>query len=159
MPAAATRPPSYGTTPAELEELEWLWRAPAASPRAGRAVVQGLARVAFGGPVLAAAWIAVLAVALAGTPAAQNVTPPLWVDVVLFGFFIALAGAAVAARRAPLWGFVGSTVAGALGTVLGVACRATEHHTGGWWIYETASFAALAALSLVGLARNIKTST
>jgi hypothetical protein len=116
-------------------------------------------RTALGGRVLVVAWVTVLTVALAAAPAAEGVTPPLWTDVVLFGFFLALAGAATAATRAPLWAFGASAVAGALGTVLGVACRATEHHTGAWWIYETASFAGLAALSLAGLATRFRTST
>jgi hypothetical protein len=158
VPTTATRPPAP-TLSRELDELERLWSAPAAAPRARRSPVRVLVPVVLGGRLLAAAWIAVLVVALAAAPAAENVTPPLWTDVVLFAFFGALAGAAAAARRAPLWGFAGSALAGALGTVLGVACRATEHHTGGWWIYETAGFGALAALSLAGLARRLKAST
>jgi hypothetical protein len=159
VPETLTRTGAPATRVVDLDELELLWSAPAAEPSAPRSIARAAARVALGGHALAGAWIAVLAVALAGTPAAEEVTPPIWTDVVLFGFLLALAGAGAAGRHAPRVGFAASAVAGALGTVLGVACRATEHHTGGWWVYETAAFGALAALSLAGLARRLKPST
>ena len=34
----------------------------------------------------------------------------------------------------------------------GIACRATEHHAGSWWIVETGAFAALAVASVACLA-------
>jgi hypothetical protein len=157
VPATATR--AETSAPASVEELERLWRTPAATARARRTRRGRLVRTALGGRVLVGAWVAVVVVALAAAPAAENVTPPLWTDVVLFGFFLALAGAAASAARAPRSAFAASATAGALGTVLGIACRATEHHAGAWWIYETASFAGLAALSLAGLATRFRTST
>ena len=49
-----------------------------------------------------------------------------------------------------------ATLAGPLGIVLAVNCRAAEHHLGNWWLAELGAALALAGLAAVGLAQRLR---
>jgi hypothetical protein len=135
----------------ELRELEELWAAPAA--RGSRTpVVSSLSPWLVRALVLS--WAAVLVVVLGLAPAANpEAATPLWADLTLTAWSVALLTGAILGRmgygRA---GLAGSGISAGCGVVLGYACRATEHHVGSWWLFETAAFAGLALLSIACLA-------
>ena len=93
--------------------------------------------------------------AAAPLPSNEAEEPLLWLDVVLLGGFIAVVVgfAAGLARllKARLLMCV-SLVAGSLGILMGIGCGETGHHDGGWWMYETASFALVTALTAAAIA-------
>lgn len=129
--------------PVGADELEALWRLPAAAkPR--RLYKRLLTALVFGWPV-------VLVFLFAAAPAA-DAAAPLWADALGGAFFLALVAAPLLGMSFGGVGLGASAVAGAIGIALGVACRATEHHAGSWWMVETGAFAALTALSLACLA-------
>jgi hypothetical protein len=146
----------------EIQRLEELWRTPAAEPKRPRSPrLTAATAYSWLWPALVAAWIGVLVAIFLAPAGNAEVAIPLWVDVALWAWWLTLMAAAGLAltphRNAAL---AGSALAGGIGTVLGYACKATGHHTGGWWIVETAAFAALTALSVAALlARRRATST
>jgi hypothetical protein len=131
----------------ELAALEALWEAPPAqrdAPR--RRNLDGIRRP------LGFAWGAVLlSLFLAPAPEQQPVIP--WWSWVLFGVFtFAVVGMFTVFAVGGLGSSLGaSLVAGALGVALGLGCLATEHHPGGWAIYELGAFSALTLASAAGL--------
>ncbi len=148
------REPAHPAADAALvEELEELWEASpgraADSRRArGNAVYDVLAKsVAWGWPaVLAAIFV------LAPAPAPQQ-TYAGWV----VGASIAILLGPIVAGLLALNGWTSSALSlsaalGGLGIAVGIACRATAHHSGSWWMAETTMFAALTALSVACLA-------
>jgi hypothetical protein len=135
----------------EVESLEALWRRPSAEARR-QPPRRSLARHL--NAVLVAGWAVVLAGVLLFAPASNpEAATPLWTDLALGVWFAALVAAGgfafMGLGRAAL---VGSAVAAGCGVALGISCRATEHHSGSWWLVETAAFAGLLALSLGALA-------
>jgi peptidoglycan/LPS O-acetylase OafA/YrhL len=148
MSTTLDRPPPEA---AGVRELEELWLAPAVEParHARRDDVYPWLRRA-----VVAGWaiflVAVIALAPAGDPSAAV---PIWAELTLTAFWGSLVCAA-------MLGWLGrggaalatSAAAGAFGVVVGYACRATEHHTGGWWLVEAGACAGLALLSLGALA-------
>ena len=131
------------------DDLERVWRLPTVSPRRLHARLRPPSLLV----VLPVAWIAViLLLSFAPAASAEAGPVPLWVDVVVSGFWLSLMGAgALAAGRMVRPALVASAIAGGLGTVLGYACQATGHHTDSWWLVETVAFAALTVLSLLAL--------
>lgn len=133
-----------------VDLTERLWEAPPYRPalaRATAALAPWLPRA------LALAWLATMVVLLGFEPTPSEVTPPLWADLVVTVFFLALATSAFAALtrhgRVALWASLG---AASVGLLLGWACRATAHHIGSWWLVEVGIFAGLLALTAASLA-------
>jgi hypothetical protein len=144
---------SGSTDAPSVEELERLWRAPAydpppPAPRTPTTLAAWLPRA------LPVAWLATMVVLIGFEPVpAEEVTPPLWADVVATVFFLSLATAAFAGiTRHRGTALVASLGAAGVGLVLAWACGATEHHLGSWWIAEIAIFGALFAASAAALA-------
>ena len=140
------------TTRTGADELEALWALlPVEHERPARA------RRSFPlGKLLATAWPTLLVALMAfePTPADENAPIALWEDLVLTGFLTALGAAGVAAwLRRGGFAFAASAVAGVFGMGIAVACKATEHHLGAWWLAELAAFGALFALSVAGVVR------
>ena len=139
------------TDEALLRELEALWEAPAAAePRPSpRSWAYGpLVRTLVGG------WPAVLlAIVLVAPAAAPGEVYPAWVVGASFAIFFGpvLAGI-VGGNGRPGIGLALSASLAGLGVAVGIACRATAHHSGSWWAVETGLFAALAAVSVLALA-------
>jgi hypothetical protein len=143
----------------DLDELELLWETPA-RPRPSTAAVPGararLSRFATSGTALAAAWaVAIAVVGAAPVPAEEADAPLVWWDAVYFflavGIVIGLGLLATRLAQVP-YGWACSAVAGGLGVILGIACRASGHHLGSWWLLETAAFAAVLGVSVAGAA-------
>jgi hypothetical protein len=139
---------------AVLRQLEELWEASPAGPSALPVPRRGDAAYGVLARVLAWGWPSVLGAVLMLAPApAPGATYAGWV----VGASVALVLGPVVAGLLALNGLRTSALAasaalGGLGIAVGIACRATAHHTGAWWIAETAMFAALAALSIACLA-------
>jgi hypothetical protein len=138
----------------ELQALEELWAAPAARPRGRRSRPHFVRLVRALDRTLLLAWGAALVVVIGLAPAPNpEASPPLWANLTLTAWWIALLAAGILAwsgraRRV----LACSALSAGCGVALGYACRATEHHVGSWWLVETAAFGALALLSVAGLA-------
>jgi hypothetical protein len=151
MPSTVAPPPRRAAPAADDElvlELEQLWRRPASEPasepRRSRLYPLALRALVFGWPAF------LIFISLAIPPGNEALTPA-WVDAASVGLILALVGAGALAFLP--WIALGLTgLAGGLGIAVGIACRATEHHLGSWWLVETAGFSALAALSVACLA-------
>jgi hypothetical protein len=137
----------------ELEQLEELWRAPAAEkPAPARRRRIPLPRV---GPVLAYYWAAFLVLIAFEPVPPEDVPVPLWGTMVVLAFLTSLiaAGAFALMRRLPL-AFGASALAGGLGIVVAIGCKTTAHHAGSWWLIETVAMAGALALSVAGWRRS-----
>jgi hypothetical protein len=151
MPSTVAPQPRRAAPAADDElvrELEQLWRRPVAeppsAPRQSRVYPVALRALVFGWPAF------LIFISLAIPPGNEALTPT-WVDAASVGLILALVGAGALAFFP--WIALGlSGLAGGLGIAVGIACRATEHHLGSWWLVETAGFSALAALSVACLA-------
>jgi hypothetical protein len=141
----------------ELRELEDLWTAPSfgepgALPAAGR---RRLPRIP--GVLLAGSWLAFWAIALAFQPEPEHgMTTPVWATAVSTVLLLMLLGAAAIGPAFSKIGFGLAALAGPLGIVLAVNCRAAAHHLGNWWLVELAAATALTALAAVGLAQRLR---
>jgi hypothetical protein len=133
----------------ELAELEALWEAPAARPRPRPRRPRNLARIRR---PLGYAWALVLA-SLFFAPASEPEVAIPWWSWALFGaFMVAVLGMFCAFATSGLGlGLGASVVAGSLGVALGVGCLTTEHHAGGWAMYELGAFSALTLASATAL--------
>ncbi|MBD0317304.1 MAG: hypothetical protein ICV71_02175 [Thermoleophilia bacterium] len=154
MAVELREPPRPAAEDALVEELEELWAASpdpiGAGPRRRR---RGILYDAFARGV-AWGWPSVLVAIFVLAPApAPDQTYAGWV----VGASIAILLGPLVAGLLALNGWTGpalglSGVLGGLGIAVGIACRATAHHTGSWWMVETTMFAALTALSVACLA-------
>jgi hypothetical protein len=134
----------WNASPAEVDETAHLRR-----PR--RSTLDLAARIP--GVALIWGWIALFAgsVVFAPVPDSHAATPA-WANLLAVSFVFALLGAPIVGRRLPAAGFGLATAAGALGVGLAVACTATGHHAGSWWLAELGGTGALTALAGAGLA-------
>jgi hypothetical protein len=143
---------------ATADELEKLYEGspPAVEPRStdggGRAVVtvsdSGARRLMI-------SWVVVLAIIFIfePTPANADASIPLWADLAATGFVLSFIGTVVGlSTRRPI-GIGASLATVGFGSVLAVACAATGHHVGSWWLYELIAFAGLGALTLGAVRR------
>jgi hypothetical protein len=138
---------------ADLQELEALWELPAHRPRrigpelAERLSARIVKTLAWAWPVLL---IALLTVEPDPQPGAQA---PVWAAVLGDAFLLTLLAGVIARFAAgPRLGLGLFSAVGLMGIAGGVACRATAHHAGSWWVVETAVFSALALAAFAGLA-------
>jgi hypothetical protein len=137
----------------DLHVLEELWAAPAfgepkAPPRRLPLVPGGL---------VAGGWLAFYLAVSAFQPAPEpGMTWPLWATAVSVAQMLLLLGAAAIGPLFARAGFALATLAGPLGIVLAVNCRAAEHHLGNWWLAELGAALALAGLAAVGLAQRLR---
>ena len=138
-----------------VAELERLWErssdaapTPEVRPARRRVDVPGLLSKA-----LVVGWV-VFFVALfaAAPPADAAVATPAWVEAASVAIVLAVLVAAFTAATVPGFALACSALAAGLGIPVGIACRATEHHAGAWWMVETGAFAALAVASIACLA-------
>ena len=137
----------------EIQRLEELWRASPSEAPATPAPTRTRQRPWLGA-LLTLGWLGFL-VSVFFEPAPDHPNTPLWGEYLILSFWLTLLGAAIlgiarTGRRA----YAAATIAGVLGIGLAVACRATEHHLGGWWLYELGATGALTALGAAGLLRS-----
>jgi len=139
---------------AELRMLEELWAAPAATEREPHVRRTSSWLDDRLGWILAGGWLAfVVSLFVAPAPDPELVVP-LWAEALVAAFFLTLGTAGImAALRAGRSAYAAATVAGLVGLGVSAACGATEHHPGGWWIYELAATGALTAFAVTGLVR------
>jgi hypothetical protein len=140
----------------EIQALEELWDAPAAGePRPAGARRGSLPSVP--GHFVAAGWIAFFTLALLFEPAAEpGASIPAWAVAVFLlevGLLLAAAGIGPLFAQA---GFAAAALAGPLGILLAVECRAAAHHLGNWWLAELGAAAALTGLAAVGLVQRLR---
>jgi hypothetical protein len=140
----------------EIRALEELWDAPAAAePRVSKLERWNLPLVP--GRLLAAGWVAFFTLALLFEPAAEpGATIPSWAVAVFLVHISLLLGAAGIGPVLAQAGFGAAALAGPLGMLLAVECRAAEHHLGNWWFAELGATAALTGLAAVGLAQRLR---
>jgi len=138
----------------ELRALEELWAAPAA----GELQAPSRRLPLVPGALVAGGWATFFFVALAFQPAPEpGMTWPVWATAVSFAQLGLLLGAAAVGPMFSRIGFAAATLAGPLGIVLAVNCRASEHHLGNWWLVELAAAVALTGLAAIGLAQRFRT--
>ena len=140
----------------EIRALEELWAAPAAAePRVRTAREWSLPIVP--GRLVAVGWVAFFTLALLFEPAAEpGATIPSWAVAVFLVEVALLLGAAGLGPLLSQAGFAAAALAGPLGMLLAVECRAAAHHLGNWWLAELGATAALTGLAAVGLAQRLR---
>ena len=137
----------------DLRALEELWAAPAYGESEARPRRLPLVP----GMLLAAGWLTFFTVAIAFQPAPEpGMTWPAWVTAVSVVEILLLLGAAAVGPAFAKLGFAGAALAGPLGILLAVHCRAAEHHLGNWWLVELGAAIALTGLAVGGLAQRLR---
>lgn len=137
----------------ELRNLEELWAAPAFGEQPVRRA--RIPRVP--GALLAGGWLTLYVVLVAFAPDPEpGMTWPLWATTVSLVMLFALLGAAAIGPAFAKIGFGLAALAGPLGVVLAVNCRASEHHLGNWWLAELGAAVALTGLAAIGLAQRLR---
>ena len=137
----------------DLRALEELWAAPAFDePRVARRWTPLVP-----GALVAGGWLTFYVVALAFQPAPEHgMTWPVWATAVSVAQILLLLGAAAIGPLFAKAGFAGAALAGPLGIVLAINCRAAEHHLGNWWLAELGAAIALTGLAAAGLAQRLR---
>lgn len=140
----------------EIRALEELWAAPAAGePVAPKPLRRSIPDVS--GQLVAAGWVAFFTLVLLFEPAAEpGAAIPAWAVGVFLVEVALLLGAAGLGPVLAQAGFAAAALAGPLGMLLAVECRAAEHHLGNWWLAELGATAALTGLAAVGLAQRLR---
>ena len=151
MPSVLQRPRATEDRDALLAQLEALWHAeakPVAPRRPRRPYDELLAAVVWG-------WPAVLLTIMlfAPSPSGAYAGWVVWASVALT---LGPVLAALVGISFPAVGLGVSALLGGTGIAVGIACRATAHHAGGWWAAETSLFAGLAVASLACLALRLR---
>jgi hypothetical protein len=143
---------------ATAEELQRLYESSpdAVETRPARDLTRPIVTVSDAGARrLLIAWVAVLGIIFVfePTPADADAAIPLWADLAATGFVLSFFGTMVGLATRRPWGIGASLAAVGFGGVLAVACAATGHHVGAWWLYELIAFAGLGALTVGALRR------
>jgi hypothetical protein len=137
----------------DLRALEELWAVPAY----GEAKARPRRLPLVPGALVAGGWLTFFAVAIAFQPAPEpGMTWPAWVTAVSVVEILLLLGAAAVGPVFAKVGFAGAALAGPLGILLAVNCRAAEHHLGNWWLVELGAAIALTGLAAGGLAQRLR---
>lgn len=150
-------PTTTGTRVDEIRALEELWAAPAAGEPAPAARGRRWSLPLVPGSLVAAGWVAFFTLVLLFEPAAEPgaVIPGWAVAVFLVEIALLLAAAGIGPASAQA-GFAAAGLAGPLGMLLAVECRAASHHLGNWWLAELGATAALTGLAALGLAQRLR---
>ena len=137
----------------ELRALEELWAAPAYD----ETKVERRRLPLVPGVLVAAAWLAFFFVMLPFEPEPEpGMSNPAWGTALVVSLLLVLVTAAAVGPLVSKAGFALAGVAGLLLVVIAIACRATTHHMGNWWLAELAVAAALTALAGAGLAQRLR---
>ena len=146
-----------GAPPDDPERLEELWALPWPShpsePGPVRRLLAGVDE-RLGG-IVALGWIVFVASVFFEPAPPEGATTPIWAELLIGGFFLALCAAGIlAVSRHGRLAFGAAFGAGILGLSLAVGCMVTDHHPVGWWGWEMGATAVLAALAAAGLRRS-----
>ena len=148
---APPEPPVEELTDALLDDDELLrfYAEPQAGPRRPSLLGSRYEELRF---ALIWGWVGFILFCALFEPASTGIARPLWVDVASAVLLLGLPAALLAGKVVPGPAYGAAVLLGGLGIALGIACRATSHHTGSWWIVETVGFAALTVLAVASLA-------
>jgi hypothetical protein len=140
----------------EIQALEELWAAPAAAePRPAAERRKSFPLVP--GAVLAGAWLAFWFVMVPFEPEpAAGMANPLWGDILAWGLILSVLAAGALGPALPKVGFALAGLSGLLLAVVAVACKATTHHMGSWWLWELGAATVLTGLAAVGLRERLR---
>jgi hypothetical protein len=134
----------------EVDELEEMWEAP---PR--RATTATRPRRNSPTRALLLAWSLIFGGILLFAPAPDNAAPiPAWEMLIGLAFLAVVTMAFVGLAKARPWAFKVSMGAALLGVAAGIACNVVDHHTGTWWVVETAGFSTLALMTSAAARRS-----
>jgi hypothetical protein len=137
----------------DLRALEELWAAPAYGETEARPRRLPLVP----GALLVGAWLAFFFVMLPFEPSPEpGMSNPMWGDALVASLLFVLLGAGAIGPVLSKAGFALAGIGGLLLVVIAVACRATTHHMGSWWLAELAAAAVLTAIAAVGLAQRLR---
>jgi hypothetical protein len=140
----------------QIRELEELWAAPSA-PEPARRSSHARSLPQIPGALVAGGWLAFFAMVLVAEPApSADVHTPLWGDLLVGANLVALFAAALVGPLFGRFGFAAAGIAGCLGMAIAIACTATGHHAGNWWLAELGVTAALTGLAATGLAQRLR---
>ena len=96
------------------------------------------------------AWAIAFGFAVLVAPAyAADVPRPAWLDVASVVLLVGIVAAVPAALRSARVGWIAYGLLAGVGVAVGIGCREAHHHAPGWWLTETALWAAAAGLCAV----------
>ena len=134
----------------DLQALEELWAAPAL----GETAEEHRRLPLVPGALLVGAWLAFFFVLLPFEPAPEpGMSNPAWGTALAVSMIFLLIAAAAIGPLVSKAGFALAGISGVMLIVIAVACRATTHHMGNWWLAELAAAVALTGLAAAGLAQ------
>jgi hypothetical protein len=137
----------------DVRALEELWSAPAYGERK----VEQRRLPLVPGVLVAAAWLAFFFVMLPFEPEPEpGMSNPMWGDALVVSLLLVLVAAGAVGPALSKAGFALAGIGGLLLVVIAIACRATTHHMGNWWLAELAVATALTALAAAGLAQRLR---
>jgi hypothetical protein len=137
----------------ELRALEELWAAPALGEQPVRRA--RLPRVP--GTLLAGAWLLFYFAVLPFEPEpAPGMSNPAWGTALIVTMIVTLGMAAGLGALFARTGFALAAAGGVLLSAIAVACTATDHHMGSWWLAELAAAAVLTGLAVTGLIQRLR---
>lgn len=137
----------------DLRALEELWAAPAL----GEPPVQRRRLPLVPGGLLVAGWLAFFFVLLPYEPQPEpGMSNPAWGTALIVSLFVVLFAAGAVGPLLSRAGFALAGSAGLLLAVIAVACRATTHHMGSWWLAELAAAVVLTGLAAAGLVQRLR---
>ena len=136
----------------ELQALEELWAAPALGEKPERRA--RLPRVP--GALLVGSWLVFYFAVLPFEPEpAPGMSNPAWGTALVVTMIVTLLAAAAVGPAFSKVGFGLAAAGGVLLSAIAVACTATDHHMGSWWLAELTAAAVLTGLAAVGLAQRL----
>ncbi len=137
----------------DVRALEELWSAPAYGERK----VEQRRLPLVPGVLVAAAWLAFFFVMLPFEPEPEpGMSNPMWGDALVVSLLLVLVAAGAVGPALSKAGFGLAGIGGLLLGVIAVACQATAHHMGNWWLAELGAALALTALAAAGLAQRLR---
>lgn len=137
----------------ELQALEELWAAPALGEKPERSA--RLPRVP--GALLVGSWLVFYFAVLPFEPEpAPGMSNPAWGTALVVTMIVTILAAAAVGPVFSKVGFGLAAAGGVLLSAIAVACTATDHHMGSWWLAELTAAAVLTGLAAVGLAQRLR---
>jgi hypothetical protein len=137
----------------ELQALEELWAAPALGEEPVRRA--RLPRVP--GTVLVGGWLVFYFAVLPFEPEpAPGMSNPAWGTALIWSMLGVLLAAVALGPLFARIGFGLAVTGGVLLSAIAVACTATDHHMGSWWLAELTAAAVLTGLAVTGLLQRLR---
>jgi hypothetical protein len=137
----------------ELQALEELWAAPAL----GEQPVRRARLPQVPGAFLVGGWLLFYFAVLPFEPEpAPGMSNPAWGTALIWSMIGVLLAAVALGPLFARVGFGLAVAGGVLLSAIAVACTATDHHMGSWWLAELAAAAVLTGLAATGLIQRLR---